>query len=135
MQKNENVQRLLCLSVLSENSDFTAFKQIVRSARRRNGQLGLTGVLVFDGERFCHLLEGPQQPFDDVVQRIAADPRHRELALLHPPAAANSRLLYTWRSGYCSPDDLDQFVGEGALSGDAALMAFLAVLTRCDLAG
>lgn len=135
MQKNEKVQRSLCLSLLSENSDFSAFKQIVQSSRRRNGQLGLTGVLVFDGERFCHLLEGPATAFDEVMQRIAGDPRHTELTMLYPSTPASSRLLFTWRSGYCSPDDLDQFVGSAALTGDEALMAFLAVLTRCDLAG
>jgi hypothetical protein len=135
MQKNEKVQRALCLSLLSENSDFSAFKQIVQSSRRRNGQLALTGVLVFDGERFCHLIEGPEPGFREVMQRIEDDPRHTRLTLLHPPAEASSRLLFTWRSGYCSPDDLDQFSGPDALSGDAALMAFLAVLTRCDLAG
>jgi hypothetical protein len=135
MQKNERIQRVLCLSLLSENSDFSAFKQIVQSARRRNGQLGLTGVLVFDGERFCHLLEGPEPAFAEVMQRIEADPRHGQLVTLHPPAQASSRLLFTWRSGDCSPDDLEQFCGGDALSGDAALMAFLAVLTRCDLAG
>lgn len=135
MQKNEKVQRVLCLSLLSENSDFSAFKQIVQSARRRNGQLGLTGVLVFDGERFCHLLEGPAGAFEEVMQRIAADSRHHRLTMLHAPAEVSSRLLFTWRSGYCSPDDLEQFIGGDALSGDAALMAFLAVLTRCDLAG
>ena len=135
MQKNEKVQRSLCLSLLSENSDFSAFKQIVQSARRHNGRLGVTGVLVFDGERFCHLIEGPEPAFDEVMQRITADARHTQLTMLLPPTEAPSRLLFTWRSGYCSPDDLDQFSGPDALSGDAALMAFLAVLTRCDLAG
>jgi Sensors of blue-light using FAD len=135
MQKNEKVKRALCLSLLSENSDFSAFKRIVHSARRRNGQLGLTGVLVFDGERFCHLIEGPEQAFADVMQRIASDARHTGLTMLQAPIDATSRLLFTWRSGYCSPDDLDQFNAPGALAGDAAVMAFLAVLTRCDLAG
>src|SRR5688572_21773816 len=118
MQKNEKIQRLLCLSVLSENNDFSAFKNIVQSARHRNGRLGLTGVLVFDGERFCHLLEGSGAAFDEVVQRVAADPRHTQLTMLLAPTEASSRLLFTWRSGYCSPDDLDQFSGGDALTGD-----------------
>jgi diadenosine tetraphosphatase ApaH/serine/threonine PP2A family protein phosphatase len=56
---------------------------IVRRARIRNAELGIGGVLVFDGARFCHYIEGPPAAVRALLQHIEADVRHTDFELLH----------------------------------------------------
>jgi hypothetical protein len=135
MSNGEKIHRLLCLSQLAPTKDLGVFKQIAHVSRQTNRERHLTGVLLFDGGRFCHLLEGPQASIEAVWSRVSNDPRHTALSMLYPLSAAPSRLLYTWRSGYCNPEDLDILSVSNGHCGDEAMLAFLALLTHCDLSG
>jgi len=125
------VHRLLA-SQLTDTSDASVYASIVRGARRRNVALGITGALVFDGERFCQLVEGSEDAISLLFPRIASDTRHDRLDVL--ASGVGPRQFTEWRSGYCNPDDLDVFVGPQAVSGPSALAQFLALVQRCDLA-
>lgn len=54
------IYRLLYASRLAPPHTFNIFKSIIVAARTNNSANEITGALVFDGERFCQLLEGPQ---------------------------------------------------------------------------
>ena len=58
MPTGDLVSSVLWLSKLSPACDLAVVKQVWQAARQRNTSLGLTGVMLFDGERFCELLEG-----------------------------------------------------------------------------
>lgn len=81
--------------------------RILASARRRNAELGVTGVLLYQAGTFLQLLEGPA----DAVRHLYADiihddPRHR--ALVHcweQPIAARS--FPRWWMGYADGGALD----------------------------
>ena len=51
---------------------------IIHLSRRNNRQVGVTGVLLFDGRRFLQLLEGEAAAVESVWRRIARDGRHAE---------------------------------------------------------
>ena len=51
--------QLLYISNLVAGVSYGVFAGICQVSRRRNAELGLVGVLLFDGHRFCQLLEGP----------------------------------------------------------------------------
>ncbi|MEY4563214.1 MAG: hypothetical protein RLZZ618_2491 [Pseudomonadota bacterium] len=124
------VHRLL-VSQLTDTSDASVYAAIVRGARRRNVARGITGALVFDGERFCQLVEGSEDAISLLFPRIASDGRHGRLDVL--ASGVGPRHFSEWHSGYCNHDDLDVFVGPQAMSGHAALAHFLALVQRCDL--
>lgn len=64
---------------------------ILASAHRNNGDRGLTGVLLQYAGHFVQALEGPWVPLQEIVERIAADPRHHDVAVLEQGPIATRR--------------------------------------------
>lgn len=52
---------------------------ILRQARRRNAETGVTGLLLYLEGNFLQLLEGEDPALNDTYERIKADVRHRNL--------------------------------------------------------
>jgi hypothetical protein len=53
--------------------------QLLASSRVRNAAAGVTGMLVFRGQRAMQLLEGEDADVRALYRRIAEDPRHRDV--------------------------------------------------------
>jgi hypothetical protein len=128
-----SISQILYLSQLDRDAGFTVVKDIVRASRAHNRSRGITGALLFDGERFCQLLEGGEGDLDLLMQRIERDVRHGAIRILHR-GAAGARALRSWRSGYCeSANDLDPFDGDNGLAGPAAVQRFVTLAHAADL--
>ncbi len=59
-----------------------ALRDILSASRRNNAKDGITGYLIFDGETFLQILEGPRSAIEVVVLRIENDKRHRAMTVL-----------------------------------------------------
>lgn len=57
-------------------------QRIVEVSQENNSRLGLTGLLLHQGEKFYGVLEGPSRRVLSRMEVIAADPRHRSLQIL-----------------------------------------------------
>jgi hypothetical protein len=134
MSTADPVFSVLWLSQLSPLLHVSVVTQIWQSARERNQRLGLTGVMVFDGERFCEMLEGDAGDLEAVCRDVEFDTRHIGMRLLHAALVPEPRRMSDWRSGYCDGNELEIFCGAGGLEGGPALQAFLTLLPRCNLA-
>jgi hypothetical protein len=55
---------------------------ILLKSRANNRRLGLTGALMYRGERFIQILEGPDEVVRERFDLIAADPRHRDVKVI-----------------------------------------------------
>lgn len=71
---------------------------IVASARERNSANCVTGMLVFTGEHFAQLLEGPEEAIDMIMASIRQDPRHHSLREFVEPVSERS--FAAWSLGY-----------------------------------
>lgn len=60
-----------------------ALSQILASSRRNNAAQNVGGVLMVMRDSFIQVLEGPQRAVQQAFDRIAADDRHEDLAILH----------------------------------------------------
>lgn len=89
--------RVSYASVATRPHDGRVFERIAQAAARRNPTLGLSGALLFDGESFLHLLEGPPGPLRALLETVTADPRHTEMTGLIE-ARAPARRFPRWRS-------------------------------------
>lgn len=127
------VSRVLWLSQLSPACDLGAVKQIWHASRQANARLRLTGAMVFDGERFCEMLEGDAPAIEAACRDLDADLRHVGMRRLYMSVSPGPRLWTNWRSGYCDATELDRFCGEGAVQAEALVPAFIDMLSRCDL--
>ena len=54
-------------SQLADSQSPTAIGQILARARPFNAANGITGLLVFDGQRFCQHLEGPAVALESLM--------------------------------------------------------------------
>lgn len=128
------LHQVLYLSRLAPGIGPGVVKDIARAARKHNPAHGVTGALLFDGERFCQLVEGGEAEVGALIARIARDPRHIWLRTLHSGAQPGPRVLSGWRSGYCSSSaDFDAFAVAEPPAGEAALRLFVALVQSADL--
>ncbi len=72
---------------------------LVETARRKNAQRSVTGMLLFHEGQFLQLLEGPERETKSVLELVKRDPRHKDVTvLLSEPAAA--RQFPDWTMGF-----------------------------------
>lgn len=121
------------LSHLVASARYDVFARICQVSRHNNAERQISGVLLFDGHRFCQLLEGPAASIALVRQSIEKDPRHEFMTVLVDRSQPVSTHHEPWHAGYCDLDDLDQFVGPASLDADAALAVFRSIVSRADL--
>ena len=133
MTSGDSVFCVLWTSRLSPLMEPGAVVQIWRSSGERSQRLGLTGAMLFDGERFCELLEGEASKILAVCRDIEFDTRHVGMRMLYAASNVVPRQRADWCSRYCEGFELEIFSGPGALEGEPALDAFLTLLPRCDL--
>jgi hypothetical protein len=82
------VSRMLC--------DPAEVAEILRVSRLRNGQTGLTGLLLHDQRHFFQIIEGEVVAVGATLLRIADDPRHRDVRIL-ASRRVDFRLFSNWR--------------------------------------
>ncbi len=66
----------------SEGSDADDLEALLADARERNRHLGVTGMLVHEGDRFFQWLEGPNDALGVLWSSINRDTRHKDVELL-----------------------------------------------------
>lgn len=74
---------------------------IAKLSRARNASLGVTGALVFSGERFAQLLEGSEAGIHDLQRSIMRDPRHADITTVLNEAGA-TRMFEDWSLLYAT---------------------------------
>lgn len=89
-------------SRLAPGLRYSAVSDIIATARSFNAAHGITGILIFDGDRFCQFIEGPPTEIDGLVERLQADPRHVEFTALIRDALAHERLYPYWSMAYAA---------------------------------
>lgn len=89
----------LYTSELAPAAEVRDVADIVRRARSFNRNNGITGILVFDGLRFCQYIEGQRDVILTLARRIQTDDRHRLFKVLHQGHASDRRFS-DWSMGY-----------------------------------
>jgi Sensors of blue-light using FAD len=126
-------QQLLYLSHLVAGVRYDVVSAICQVSRRRNAELALAGVLLFDGHRFCQWLEGPAASLARVRESITSDPRHEFMTVLVDRPQLALPMKEPWQSGYCGPDELDLLIGPERPGADEAMAIFRSIVRRSDL--
>lgn len=90
---------LIYTSLSGAQNDTENVQDILASSERNNKASSITGLLLFDGDRYVQILEGHAQDVEGLFVTISDDPRHHKLELLHKgPIVARS--FETWRMAY-----------------------------------
>lgn len=126
-------RHVVAISVLAQGHDATAFARLAQRARLRNPALGVSGAMLFDGQRCCHWLHGTPEAVDLALAQCAQDPYHEQLkVVLHaslPPTPWDDG----WRAGYVDTESIDAWLDACGQDGDAAIAALTKMLAFADL--
>ena len=90
--------QLIYLSDLSPGQE-DQLPDILATSVRRNGEDGITGMLLYAGGNIMQVLEGEETAVRRTYERISRDPRHRNLELLSEETITR-RDFADWRMGY-----------------------------------
>jgi hypothetical protein len=74
-------------------------EELLITARKRNLEMGVTGVLLFGGTEFMQCFEGTQRGVQDVYDRIRASRLHHDIGVLMNGPVAR-RAFKDWQMGY-----------------------------------
>jgi hypothetical protein len=132
MDKASQLHEVLYVSTLSPNSPVKVISQIAAKARIANQEADITGLLVFDGMRFCQQIEGPRKAILALIERIRMDPRHVNVEILHH-APLEGRRFRRFSLGYAATDDADVLARIEDAGPEQAMAQFLALLPSIDL--
>jgi hypothetical protein len=120
------------ISKLHPDYDATCISDIVKASRENNNRDHLTGVLVFDGERFFQYAEGEQSKLLDLLKRLKNDARHIDMSVLFLNAHTSSRLYKSWHLAYSYADDTDFFESLKSLSFEQIISRIKSVDSALD---
>ena len=120
-------------SQLAPGEDYTAYGRICRVARQRNGPLAVSGVLLFDGQRFCQWLHGEPGATAELMLTIAGDKRHDDVQIRLQAMLPRDAFAAGWWAGFVDGDRLEQFVQRPATGADEVLTALGRLLAAADI--
>lgn len=83
---------------------------IIESAKRRNPNMEVTGLLTYGGGMFLQWLEGPHHFVHELMARIRKDPRHDCVLQLHALSGLRDRLYPDWSMQHIAPAELKQIL-------------------------
>ena len=126
MKISSALYEVLYVSTLAPDQPTAVVAEIAAKARQVNAELDITGLLIFDGQRFCQQLEGPQKAVLKLIERIRNDPRHVNVEVLHHGPLAGRR-FQQFSLAFSTVEDADALARMERLDGEAALAAFEAM--------
>ena len=93
-------------------------EELLQQARRRNGEQGISGALVYTDGVFLQVLEGERDRLHDLMESILKDVRHEHVAILREGEVEVARFSQ-WKMAYVSatPEQVAQWAG---IRGDGA---------------
>ncbi len=132
MNASSSLYESLYVSTLAPDQPLSVVAEIAGQARIKNARLNITGLLIFDGMRFCQQLEGTQKEVLKLTERIRDDPRHTGVEILHHGPLAERRFRQ-FALAFMSVDDAEALSRLEKLDGAAAMAAFEALRGALEL--
>ena len=99
--------RLIYVSQVTDELDIEGLKEILKIAREKNKEAGVTGVLCYDPKYFMQWLEGPRDHVNRIYAAIVKDPRHENITILDYQEVSR-RSFEKWSMAYVSSRKADQ---------------------------
>ena len=77
------------------NYDDVSISDILKSSQNNNKNDGITGALIFREDIYLQFLEGPENKVDKAFNKIASDPRHKNVLKLKEDIT-DRKLFASW---------------------------------------
>lgn len=77
---------------------------ILETARAKNPEIGVSGLLAFDAQYFCQYIEGPRDQVSLLFNKICLDRRHDRIELISVEEESE-RLFPQWAMAFAPNDE------------------------------
>ena len=132
MKTNTKLYEALYVSTIADNAPLSIVGDIAAAARIFNAAHDITGLLIFDGMRFCQQLEGRQKDVLALIERIDNDTRHTHFTVFHHGSLAERRFR-SFALAFTNVDDIEVLGRLEQLDGQPGVDAFVALVETLDL--
>lgn len=109
-----------------------ALPRWLTQARHECARLGVAGGLLFDGENWLQLFEGPPSAVQSLWTLLQAAGELGLQGVLLDRCGAAAQAGGRWLIGYAEPPLLARVAAQAADAEAAAVAAFIAALAACD---
>ncbi len=97
------IYKLIYTSKAVPGTTDAVLEDILAAARRNNGDLDITGMLLFFDDHFIQLLEGQRNDVMKLYEKIKQDARHTDVDLMFEEYQED-RVFGDWRMAYVPLD-------------------------------
>lgn len=97
------MKRVMYLSKARHRMTHGELSDLLLGARKRNDEHGITGILVYHAGNFAQVLEGPDAKIEQLLENIAADPRHDEYHVIFE-SPTEDRYFEGWSMDWANLD-------------------------------
>ncbi|MBD9402372.1 BLUF domain-containing protein [Comamonas sp. CMM02] len=129
---HQELQCFMYHSELAPTAELSCVADIVKTARDFNQLHAITGVLIFDGQRFAQYIEGEAQAIDFLIGQLARDPRHINFTPQHNGPRTDKRWFPSWSMAYVLLESTDPLGEMSCLCGASALEKLQELLPELD---
>ncbi len=109
------MSQLISLIYVSSATEFFSeadLPKILAISRKKNKEVGITGMLLYRDGGFIQAIEGPEDAVLNLYEKIQSDRRHTNIILLHQQPISK-REFPTWEMGFRNIDSLSPLEQEG----------------------
>ena len=92
------LSQLIYVSVRKENCTDEEIQKILDASNRKNGDLDITGVLLYSESKFIQVLEGPKSQVLELYDKIKEDDRHKNVIMISLKPV-EKRYFPSWQMG------------------------------------
>ena len=132
MKTATKLYEALYVSTMALDAPLSVVGDIVAHARIANAACDITGVLIFDGVRFCQQIEGKQKDVLKLMERIYLDTRHFNVEMFHHGPLLERRFNH-FSVAFADVDEVAVLERMEQLDGQAGVDAFTALLATLNL--
>ncbi len=120
------------VSTISPDAALSVVGEIAAHARASNAAFDITGVLVFDGLRFCQQIEGKPKDVLALMERICQDTRHFKVEVFHHGPLAARRFNH-FSLTFADVGDVNVLEQLEQLEGQAGVDLFMTLIGTLSL--
>ena len=122
------LERLFYVSCVAGGGSAVDVQGILGPSRMRNRRLDITGMLAWSGRHFAQVLEGTVPAVEELVAKVARDPRHTRFTLVfRKPIVARDYAEWTmgYIEGFGADDRIEALIGAAAPADLADIERFV----------
>lgn len=128
----KKLYEVMYVSTMAPDLPLSVVGEIAAHARLSNAALDITGVLIFDGARFCQQIEGYQKDVVALMELIYQDSRHCNVEMFHHGPLAERRFGH-FSMAFSNTDDVAVLEKLEKLEGQPGVDALMALVEALPL--